>query len=153
MEDTEVSRFIGDLKRPGWKFWISRVAAVKALGALGPEAKDAVPTLVEVLSEPGCSGELRAAGVEALSAIGPEARSAVPLLVTVIETCGRQMEKPVDFSGPTESVVATIAGPKFLRWSATKAIGSIVGRPWDEDDKSTEELLRWWKDEGSKELW
>ena len=78
--------------------WGTRCSVAEALGLIGPDAKDAVPALVEALKdnndgvrryeetwlhpkkEDGPS-RLRRSIVEALGRIGPEAKEAVPLIV------------------------------------------------------------------------
>lgn len=58
----------------------SRLAAVRAVGALGPEARAAVPGLIE------CLGErlLRSAAAFALGEMGAEARAAAPVLISAL---------------------------------------------------------------------
>ncbi|MCA9101831.1 MAG: HEAT repeat domain-containing protein, partial [Planctomycetales bacterium] len=60
----------------------TRVAAVRVLSLMGPEAKDAVPALVEALkdSDPDVGSEINFA----LGAIGPAAKEAVPTLSSMV---------------------------------------------------------------------
>lgn len=55
-------------------------SAARHLGRLGPEARQAVPDLIEIVTG-NDSAKLRAAAAAALGKIGPEAKSAVPALV------------------------------------------------------------------------
>ncbi len=60
---------------------ITKQAVLQVLKTMGPQAKDAVPTLIQVL-ELEKSKPIRRAAVEALGAIGPEAQAAVPSLIS-----------------------------------------------------------------------
>jgi hypothetical protein len=62
--------------------WQVRNQAAVALGAIGPEAKDAVPALGEVLQEE--DKYLRSQGAAALGKIGREAGAAVPILTRAL---------------------------------------------------------------------
>lgn len=67
-----------------------RASAAAALGMLGPDAKDAVPALVEALSvEDVSKGEeeltIRGCALRALGAMGPGAVAAVPDLVVILQ--------------------------------------------------------------------
>ena len=64
--------------------------AVVALGKIGPEAKDAVPALTELLNDK--NENVRSAAAIALGGIGPAAKSAVPALTKLLkdgESVGR----------------------------------------------------------------
>jgi HEAT repeat protein len=61
-------------KNPSWE----REPAIKALGAIGPEAKDAVPALVRAFTVD--HDDARVEICHALGNIGPESRAAVPAL-------------------------------------------------------------------------
>jgi len=61
------------------------VAAARALKGIGPDARPAVPALIEVLNDPDES--LRSEGAVALGSIGPNAGAAVPALVRAIKDC------------------------------------------------------------------
>jgi hypothetical protein len=58
-------------------------AAATALGGIGPEAREAVPALLEALR--GSDPSLTATAAKALGAIGPDAREAVPILKSLAE--------------------------------------------------------------------
>jgi len=64
-----------------------RVAAVRALGSAGPEAKVAVPALLRVIDE----DELRLEVIRALAAIGPEAKMAIPALIEALRDGDRDV--------------------------------------------------------------
>ena len=59
-----------------------RVAAVKALGAVGPDAKQATPGLIQSLNDRSGDGydTVQESAVRTLGAIGPDAKQAVPML-------------------------------------------------------------------------
>jgi hypothetical protein len=58
-----------------------RAGAIKALGAIGPEAKAAVPALIECMKDE----ELRPMAILALGSMGPEARAAIPELIAALK--------------------------------------------------------------------
>lgn len=65
-----------------------RVAAVKALGILGPKAEAAVPALASAIGETDTRVALSSVGQEAIKAlgrIGPGAKPAVPALVAALD--------------------------------------------------------------------
>jgi len=59
----------------------TRARAARALKSIGPDAKDAIPALVNALSF--ANQDLREAVIEALGAIGPDAKEAVPILLNI----------------------------------------------------------------------
>jgi HEAT repeat protein len=58
--------------------------AAEGLGWIGPDAKEAVPTLIKRLKDPP-SENFRVTAVAALGRIGPKAKAAVPLLIELIQ--------------------------------------------------------------------
>jgi HEAT repeat protein len=68
--DTD-AKSVPDLIRMVREDGSARYAAARALGMMGPKAKDAVPTLVEALNHP--SWGIRNEAAEALKTIGPQA--------------------------------------------------------------------------------
>ena len=56
----------------------TKVAAFRAIEALGPKAKAAVPDLIGAVQHP--DGRVRYAAVSALAEIGPDAKAALPSL-------------------------------------------------------------------------
>lgn len=61
-----------------------RIAAARSLSELGPDAKDAVPALIQAALE-GDSVQVRRASIGAICRIGPEAAAAVPALIDALE--------------------------------------------------------------------
>jgi HEAT repeat protein len=61
-----------------------RRKAIEALADLGPQAKSAVPVLINALKD----REVRVQAAEALGAIGPDAKEAIPALKTASELKG-----------------------------------------------------------------
>ncbi len=67
-----------------------RLAAIEALGNIGPGAASAVPRLIQALGDPGAS--IRSAAAEALGKIGPVAAEAIPALT-------RRLNDPKEYVG------------------------------------------------------
>jgi HEAT repeat protein len=67
------------LKEPVSEAGPLRFHAATALGRIGPDAKEAVPGLVDLLKDKKL-GPARRVAAEALGAIGPDAKNAVPAL-------------------------------------------------------------------------
>lgn len=65
--------------------FVVREAAIKALNGIGPEAKEAVPALVQALKDENSDIRARRSAVYALGKIGPGAKEAVPALVQALE--------------------------------------------------------------------
>jgi HEAT repeat protein len=89
----------------------AQMVAVRALGALGPAAKDAVPALTELLKHK--SWWIISVAAEALGAIGPDARSAVPVLHRLLPGPGGRPEE----------------GVSYARLATAKALWRLEGRP------------------------
>ena len=68
--------FVEGLKNQ--KSWALRGGSIAALGQMGPEAKTAVPDLIEMLKDQ--YEDIRQLAVDALAQIGPDAKAAVPAL-------------------------------------------------------------------------
>jgi HEAT repeat protein len=77
---------------------LPRQGAVQGLAEAGPQAKEAVPSLVELLNredKPGKEGAfLRAWVIHALGRIGPEARSATPSLTRLLKSYAEGADIP-----------------------------------------------------------
>ena len=59
-----------------------RASAARALGEIGPGAKEAVPALIKALDDQ--DGNVRRTAVDSLGAIGPDAKEAVPALISAL---------------------------------------------------------------------
>ncbi len=66
-----------------------RNKAAEALGQIGPEARAAVPALIQTLKDP----EVRAAAITALGAMGPAAKEALPALQELTKAKGAKKDK------------------------------------------------------------
>ena len=75
-----VQRYIKNLDLPDAE---DRKHAAETLGKIGPEAKDAIPSLVELLKDP--EEVVRKAAARALGQIGWAAKDAVPKLVALLK--------------------------------------------------------------------
>ena len=60
--------------------WAAQISAVNALTELGPEAKTAIPLLIDGLKAP----QIRVECVSAIVSMGPEAKAAVPALTALL---------------------------------------------------------------------
>ena len=65
-------------RRPGFITLDSRNGIIRLLEGFGPEAKTAVPTLIEILRDESVEMSCRANAAHALGEIGPGARAAIP---------------------------------------------------------------------------
>jgi HEAT repeat protein len=114
----------------------TRIHAVRVLGRMGPEAKDAVPQLVAALedSEPELGGEINFA----LGAIGPDASAAVPALTAMVNDENDSLRYSAVFAlgeiGPaaaeaTSALVGNVKNPKekdpFLTFASALALSRI----------------------------
>ena len=61
-----------------------RLAAITALGSIGPAAKASVPALIRVFTDASNTHELRCAASRALGSMGPAAQEAVPEMISVL---------------------------------------------------------------------
>jgi HEAT repeat protein len=57
-----------------------RISAAKAVGQIGPEAREALPALIEIVNDETEHRGIRILAVKALGHMGPEAKTAVPSL-------------------------------------------------------------------------
>jgi HEAT repeat protein len=67
------------------KSYDAREYVIEFLGEIGADARAAVPTLIEILKEPG-KAKYRRYAAEALGRIGPDARAAVPALIEALDS-------------------------------------------------------------------
>jgi HEAT repeat protein len=62
-----------ELSEDTWRPWV-----IKALERIGPDAKDAVPSLIAIVRDHSAEMNMRQAAAYALGEIGPAAKAAVP---------------------------------------------------------------------------
>lgn len=92
MIDNEVQRDIEALKGPDVEV---RRAAARALGDIGPEAKEAVPELIEALNDE----DMDLIAVWALGRIGPAAVAAVPAIRRWLEKVNSRCRRMSEIRG------------------------------------------------------
>jgi hypothetical protein len=85
-----------------------RRSAAQALGQIGPDAKDAVPALCQVLQEDDL--DLRGHAVVALHSIGPDAKVAIPAL---LDTLGPSIKTYKTQNESRDKPGAEITGPQI----------------------------------------
>ena len=111
------------------------VQALEALGDMGPAAKPAVPTLLELLQNPQLASTgrrwgpaHRAAVIRTLGQIGPEAEAAVPALLTLVNIDDFFLRREVALAlarmGPSARQALTT---RDAVWGASIAL--LVARP------------------------
>ena len=61
-----------------------RLAAITALGSIGPAAKASVPALIRVFTDASNTHDLRCAAIRALGSMGPAAQEAGPEMISVL---------------------------------------------------------------------
>ena len=76
---SDIPKLIEQLKDPNFK---ARDDAARALGDLGPVARDAVPALIEYFE----NGDFTGAAGWSLGSIGPAAKTAVPALLKALDS-------------------------------------------------------------------
>jgi len=79
-----------------------RSNAAMALGEIGPEAKDAVPTLIQLLQNEDAEGFVRANAALALGQIGKGAEDAVPVLIQALRDQDKYVRR--DAAGALEEI-------------------------------------------------
>jgi HEAT repeat protein len=107
---------------------VSAESAARALGAIGPEAAPAVGKLIGLLAEPG----RRQATIHALGRIGPPAKHAIPLLL------GRLTLKSTDTATTDEQGEAAVALAR-IDADGSQSIHMLTAIL---DDQSRDEWLR-----------
>jgi len=111
----------------------TRTAAAQALTAMGPQASEAIPALLEAMAKPNVEIELSRALTRTLKAIGP---AAVPNLVAALRTSGPrgrfQAAMALATLGPTaagavQPLIAALESDadSSVRTGAATALGSI----------------------------
>lgn len=81
MTQSEIQKHIEALKDMDWR---ARANAARSIGEIGPDAKDAVPALIEALSD----NDVSLIAVWALGQIGAAAKSAAPAIIQWMERPG-----------------------------------------------------------------
>jgi HEAT repeat protein len=95
--------------------------ALKALAAIGPDAKSAVPTLIQFLD---VQHKLQSESADVLAAIGPAAAAAVPILIQImLRTCA------------TYDYAHYSAAHALGRIGDTSAIPALIEAAQDRDDQ------------------
>src|SRR5207237_6054407 len=78
----------------------TRGYAADSIGRNGPEAKAAVPALIEILKNKDESGEIRGKAANSLGRIGPDAHVAVPFLIEAFDTTNGVAAVAIGHLGP-----------------------------------------------------
>ncbi|NQT90763.1 MAG: HEAT repeat domain-containing protein, partial [Candidatus Omnitrophica bacterium] len=126
------------------KDWIVRVLVAQTLGEMGPEAKDAIPALTEVLKTEALKDEdwpVRYRAACALGEIGPAAKSAIPALTEALQealkdkdwllcnSAARALGNIGAASKEAAPVLRRLAeqgAPKYVRTTAAEALKKIT---------------------------
>jgi len=110
--------------------WPFALNLLTALGRIGPEARNSVPLLLELLDrKPRHERRLHASVIGVLGRIGPDAKAAVPRLMNHVH-----LESPHDTT-------------------ALAAVEKITGRKFGEGTRGTRNAQSWWRDEGQSKEW
>ena len=111
-----------------------RREAVKAIAALGPGARTALPTLLRAARDE--NQEVRYWAIEAIRRVGPEAREAAPVLLSVLADDVRPVQqvarRALEALGPpaTPLLLPSLAArDAWVRANAAEAIGVIGAAP------------------------
>lgn len=128
-----------------------RQVAAGALGAMGPEAVEAVPALIQALGDEDIFVRDGAAG--ALGAIGPEAKEAVPALIEALRNADVPRSSAawaLGAIGPEAwdavPVLIEALGDEdiYVRMRAAEALKKITGKDFSEDADAWQE---WWEEQ------
>ena len=95
-----------------------RESAAEALGEIGPDAKDAIPTLIDLLQDREVY--VRKSAANALGEIGLHAKEAVPALITAL--------------GDEDSWVRVYTAEALGKIGAKEAVPALIGALEDEDN-------------------
>lgn len=126
-----------------------RDSAAEALGEIGPEAKDAIPTIIDLLQDGRVY--VRESAANALGEIGPYANEAVPALITALGDEDSWVRvyaaEALGKIGVKEAVPALIKAledeDKYVRGEAVRALKKITGKDFGEDPSKWQE---WWEE-------
>src|SRR5437867_5222939 len=104
-----------------------RWTAATLLGQIGPEARAAVPALIEALKDP--DPHVRSVAVSALSEVDPKARDAIPALVELLKTDEpmRAIQALARFGPEAREAVPVLTGllkdrAADVRWNAARTL-------------------------------
>lgn len=111
------------LKEPATKGGIPAVWSAKAIGLLGPGARDATPVLIEVLENPATPLEAQLACLEALARIGGHHAKAIP---AVVRTLKRASERESE-AGDRALLMAAVDAFYLLGPGASIAVPELMG--------------------------
>jgi HEAT repeat protein len=95
-----------------------RRTAVDALGRIGPDAKDAIPTLVTVVKETEQPESLRCTAARAIGRLGPDAKTAIPVFSEML----RDPKLPPELAG------AMVAGLGAMGKDGVPALAEAVNK-------------------------
>jgi len=119
---------------------MSRIAAARKLGELGPYAKTAVPDLIDVLADPDNAAPVRAAAAGVLGLVGSDAEDAVPELIRAMDDEDSQLRDAaliaLDRIGPQQNTLPALmqtmrTGDLATRASAAEAVRRFAGARLD----------------------
>jgi len=125
-------RFLLNMDKEGDSIFQGPVpmSALEAVGAMGPVARSAVPTLVQIV--------VKYAGRSAKGALDMATGRARPASGNIGDIIGFAM-------GQTMQSV--------IMHNATKAVGDILGQPREKTDEASLELVKWWNAEGKNQAY
>jgi len=126
-----------------------RESAAEALGEIGPDAKEAIPTLIDLLQDR--EAYVRKSAANALGEIGPHAKEAVPALIIALGDEDSWVRvyaaEALGKIGVKEAVPALIGAledeDKYVRGKAVTALKKITDEDFGEDPSKWQ---RWWEE-------
>jgi HEAT repeat protein len=128
------------------RYWEVRESAAQALGRLGFDAKEAIPDLVQALSNEGEISHVREAAAYALGEIaGPEI---VPTLVPCIYFQNLELDENLFLSISCAEAIEKLTGKMFVE-------NKVMGHALDNQGIPTivKEARKWWETEGQYQDW
>jgi len=126
-----------------------RDSAAEALGEIGPDAKNAIPTLIDLLQDREVY--VRKSAANALGEIGPYANEAVPALITALEDEDSWVRvytaEALGKIGDKDAVPALITAledeDEYVRIEVVTALKKITGEDFGEDPSKWQQ---WWEE-------